>query len=81
MEVVKQETDKLLKTDFIQEVHYLNWLSNVVMVKKANGKWRMCVDFTDLKKAYSKDSFPVLLIDWFVDALIGQNVLSFMDAF
>ena len=46
-----EEVRKLLEVDFIQEVYYLDWLANVVMVKKANGKWRMCVDFTDLNKA------------------------------
>ena len=46
--VVMDEVNKLLAANFIREVHYLEWLANVVMVKKANGKWRMCVDFTDL---------------------------------
>ena len=40
-------------------MYYPEWLANVVMVKKANGKWRMCVDFTDLNKACPKDSFPL----------------------
>ena len=51
------------------------------MVKKANGKWRMCVDFTDLNKAYPKDSFPLSSIDRLVDASASHYVLSFMDAF
>ena len=41
--------------------------SNVVMVKKANGKWRMCVNFTDLNKACPKDSYPFPHIDQLVD--------------
>ena len=60
---IRQETIKLLNADFIREVYYPDWLSNVVMVKKASGGWRMCVDFTDLNKACSKDSFPLLSID------------------
>ena len=48
---IKDEVQKLMATKFIREVYYPNWLANVVMVKKANGKWRMCVDFTDLNKA------------------------------
>ena len=44
---------------FICEVYYPNWLANVVLVKKANGKWRMYMDFTDLDKACQKDSFPL----------------------
>ena len=57
------EMDKLLAANFIREVYYPEWLANIVMVKKANGKWRMCVDFTDLNSDYSKDSFPVPKID------------------
>ena len=78
---IRQETAKLQKADFIREVQYPDWLSNVVMVKKASGKWRMCVDFTDLNKACPKDSFPLPSIDPLVDASAGHYVLSFMDAF
>ena len=48
---------------FIQEVYYLDWLANVVMVKETNGRWRMCVDFTDLYKVFPKDSYPLPRID------------------
>ena len=41
----------------------------------------MCVNFTKLKKAFPKDSFPLPSIDRLVDALAGHHVLSFMDAF
>ena len=51
------------------------------MVKKANGKWRMCVDFTDLNKACPKDSYPLPRIDQLVDSTTGHQLLSFMDAF
>ena len=51
------------------------------MVKKANGKWRMCVDFTDLNKACPKDSYPLPRIDQLVDSTAGHQLLSFMDAF
>ena len=51
------------------------------MVKKANEKWRMCVDFTDLNKACPKDSYPLLRIDTLVDSTARNQLLSFMDAF
>ena len=51
------------------------------MDKKANGKWRMCVDFTDLNKACPKDSYPLPRIDQLVDTIMGHKLLSFMDAF
>ena len=51
------------------------------MVKKANGKWMMCVDFTDLNKACPRDSYPLPLIDTLVDSTTRNQLLSFMDAF
>jgi len=63
--IVKEEVQKLTITQFIREVYYSDWLANVMMVKKANGKWRMCVDFIDLNKACPKDSYPLYaLISW-----------------
>ena len=51
------------------------------MVKKANGKWRICVDLTDLNKACPKDSYHLPCIDQLVDSTVGHQLLSFMDAF
>ena len=51
------------------------------MVKKPNGKWRICIDYTDLNKACPKDSFPIPRIDQLVDATVGYKLLSFMDAY
>ena len=61
--VIKEEVQKLTTTKFIREVYYPNWLANVVMVKNANDKWRMCVNFTDLNKACPKNSYPLPCID------------------
>ena len=66
---------------FIQEVYYPNWLANVVLVKKVNGKWRMCMDFTDLNKACPNDSFPLPRIDQLMDSTAKHKLLMFMDAF
>ena len=71
----------MLEADFIQEVYYPYWLANVIMVKKANGKWRMCVDFMDLNKACPKDSYPLPWIDTLVDSTTRHQFLSFMDTF
>ena len=79
--VVREETQKLLSAGHIREIQYPEWLANVVLVKKANGKWRMCVDFTDLNKACPKDSYPLPIIDALVDSASGCKVLSFLDAF
>ena len=78
---MKEEVDKLLKARFIKESCYPKWIINVVMVTKANGKWRMCVDYTNLNRDCPKDSFPLPKIDQLIDSTIGNKLLSFMDAF
>jgi hypothetical protein len=80
-QAVAEEVEKLLKAGFIREVDYPEWLANVVLVKKSNVKWRMCVDFTDLNKACPKDSFSLPRIDLLVDSTSGHELLSFMDSF
>ena len=80
-QAVREETSKLLKAGFIKEIKYPTWLSNVVLVKKSNGKWRMCTDFTDLNKVCPKDPYPLPSIDALVDGTSGYQVLSFMDAY
>ena len=78
---IKDEVQKLIAAKFIREVYYPDWIANVVMVKKANGKRRMCVDFTDLNKACPKDSYLLPRIDQLMDSTAGHKLLSFMDAF
>ena len=80
-DAIKEEVDKLLANNFIRAVQYPLWLANPVLVKKKNGKWRTCIDFTDLNKACPKDSFPLPRIDQLVDATAGHQLLSFMDAY
>ena len=78
---IHEEVNKRLQAKAIREVEYTNWLANVILVKKANDKWRLCIDFTDINRAYPKDSFPLPRIDLIVDAKAGHKLLSFMDAF
>ena len=65
----------------IKEVFYPEWLANTVVVKKNNGKWRVCVNFTDLNKACPKDHFPMPRINQLVDATVGHPRMRFLDAF
>ena len=78
---VMDEVNKLHAANFIREVYYPEWLANVVMVKKANRKWRMCVDFMDLNNTCPKDSFPLPKIDQLIDSTARRKLLTFMDAF
>ena len=72
---------RLKQAGAINEVFYPEWLANTVVVKKKSGKWRVCIDFMDLNKAYHKDPFPMPKIDQLVDATVGHPQMSFLDAF
>ena len=63
IEVVRQEVGKLKEVRAIKEIFFPDWLVNTVVVKKKNGKWRVCVDFMDLNRACPKDPFPMPKID------------------
>ena len=78
---IMDKVNKLLAANFIREVYYPEWLVDVVMVKKANEKWRMCIDFTDLNSACPKDSFPLPRINQLIDSTVEHKLLTFMDAF
>ena len=77
----QSEVQKLLDAGVIREGQYPEWLSNVVMVPKKNGNWRMCIDFTTLNKFCPKDEFPLPRIDTLVDAATGSEMLSMLDCF
>ncbi|XP_022876946.1 uncharacterized protein LOC111395176 [Olea europaea var. sylvestris] len=79
--VIQEEVDKLVRAGFIRKVQYPDWLANVVLVKKASGKWRVCIDFTNLNKVCPKDSYPLPRIDNLVDTTSGHTLYSFLDAF
>ena len=80
-DAVKEKVARLKKAGAIKEVFYPEWLANTVVVKKKSGKWRVCVDFTDLNKACLKDPFPMPKIDRLVDSTVGHPRMSFLDAF
>jgi hypothetical protein len=65
----------------IRELLHPTWVANPVIVPKANGSKRLCIDFTDLSKACPKDPFPLPRIDQIVDSMAGCNLLCFLDAF
>jgi hypothetical protein len=80
-EGARNEVKRLLSEGVIREVTYPEWLANTVMVKKANGKWRMCIDFTDLNKACPNDEFTLPRIDSLVDAAATLELMSLLDCY
>jgi hypothetical protein len=80
-EGARNEVKRLLSAGVIREVTYPKWLANTVMVKKPNGKWRMCIDFKDLNKACLKDEFPLPRIDSLINAPSTSELMSLLDCY
>ena len=81
-EAIKKELVKLLAAGFIKEVYHPEWLGNPVLVqKKNNNEWMMCVDYTDLNKHCPRDPFGLPRIDQVIDSTAGCVLLSFLDCY
>lgn len=80
-EALQKEVKKLLNNGFIKETTYPKWVVNPILSKKSNGDWRVCIDFTNLNKAYPKNNFPLSRIVQMVNATAEHKLLSFMDAY
>ena len=78
---MQDEVTKLIEANLIREVHYLEWLANMVLGKKAIEKWWICINFTDQNKVYPKDSYPLPMINWLIDVTSSFEVMSFIDVF
>ena len=78
---INDAVDRLLEIEAIEECKYPDWVSNLVVVKKKNGKDVVCIDFTNLNKAYPKNSFPLPKINQMVDATTGYLRMSFFDVY
>jgi hypothetical protein len=79
VKVVEAEVQRLQDAKVIREVKYPIWLANTVPVKKNNGKWRMCIDFTHLNKACKKDDFPLERVDKIIGDAANSEMLSLLD--
>ncbi|KAL0451446.1 UNVERIFIED_CONTAM: Pro-Pol polyprotein [Sesamum latifolium] len=78
--IIQGEVNKLLTAGHIRETQFPKWLSNVVLVPKPGGKWKMCIDFRDLNKAYPKDFYALPSTDQLVDSTSRCELLSMMGA-
>ncbi|GKA95379.1 reverse transcriptase domain-containing protein [Tanacetum coccineum] len=76
-----KEVEELKKAGILRETRYQMWVVNTVIVKKTNGAWRMCVDFTNINKACPKDCYLLPKIDWKVDSLSDFKLKCFLDAY
>ncbi|KAL0402055.1 UNVERIFIED_CONTAM: Retrovirus-related Pol polyprotein from transposon opus [Sesamum latifolium] len=77
--IIQGEVNKLLTAGHIRKIQFQEWLSNVVLVPKPGGKWRMCIDFRDLNKACPKDYYPLPRIDQLMESTSECELLSMID--
>jgi hypothetical protein len=76
----KEEVDQLLQARFIQTCRYVDWISNIVLVEKKNTrKIRICVEFGNFNRATPKDEYLMPVADLFVNSVLGNKVISFLD--
>ena len=80
-EFITEEIRKLEAVGLVRGVLHPTWLANPVVVRKANGKCRLCIDYMDVNKACPKDPFPLPCIDQIVDSTARCDLLSFLDAY
>nr|KAJ0216025.1 hypothetical protein LSAT_V11C300153800 [Lactuca sativa] len=78
---INAEVAKLMQEGILQEAVFPTWIANPVMVRKHDGSWHMCIDFSDLNKACTKDCYPLPEIDQKVDSLQGFKLKCFLDAY
>ncbi|GJW61308.1 reverse transcriptase domain-containing protein [Tanacetum coccineum] len=76
-----KEVEELTKAGILRKVKHQTWVANPFMVKKSDGGWRMCVDFTNINKACLKDYYPLPEIDWKVESLLGFRLKCFLDTY
>jgi hypothetical protein len=58
-DTIRLEVNMLLEARFIRPIDYPSWLANLVLIEKADGSLRMCIDYTSLNKACPKDEYPL----------------------
>ncbi|GJS28603.1 reverse transcriptase domain-containing protein [Tanacetum coccineum] len=76
-----KEVEDLTKANILREVKYYTWVSNPIMIKKGDEKWKQCVDFRDINKACPKDCYSLSTNDQKIESLAKFWLKCFLDAY
>jgi len=75
---VSRQVQDLLDRDLIEPGHEA-WSSPVVLVRKKDGSWRLCIDYRRLNSVTIQDAYPLPRIDESLDVLAGSKFFSTLD--
>ena len=78
---IKEEVEKQLKASFLATITYFDYVTNIVLMPKKDGKVHMCIDYRDLNQANPKDNFPLPHIDTLIDNTMTNMFFLFMNEF
>ena len=78
-ERLKQEIERMIQDDVIEEVTGASWISPVQIVYKGNGELRVCVDLREANKAVIRERFPIPRIQDLLRQLSGARMFSTLD--
>jgi hypothetical protein len=79
--IMEKEVKKLLDAQIIIPLRYLEWVANLVPVRKKNGKIRLCVDFKNLNRISKKDNYPLSKMEHILQRVTGSSRMSMIDVF
>ncbi|GKF63112.1 reverse transcriptase domain-containing protein [Tanacetum coccineum] len=79
--MITKEVGEWVKARIVRPVKYPTWISNLVLVKKVDRSWRMCIDFKNINAACPKDYYPLPEIDGKIEPVMGFTFKCFLDAY
>jgi hypothetical protein len=79
--VLKAKPERLLKAGFIKPVDLVDWVSPMVLVRKKNGKLRVCIDYRALNKYTAKDHFPLPFLNIILEEVAGKELYTYLDGY
>ena len=79
--LIQSEVKKLLDAKIIFKVRHLEWVSNLVPVRKKSKEIRLCVDFRNLNHASNKNNYPIPPMEQILQMVSGSELFSLLDGF
>jgi len=77
--ILEREVKKLLDDQIIIPLRYLEWVSNLVLVRKKSGEIKLCVNFRNLNRSSRKDNYPLPKMEHKLKRVTGTSRISMID--